>query len=498
MRNKHGLAKGLLVSQKRTPYVTAVIKYVKENRIPFHMPGHKQGRGVDHLLKSKNVFGESVFRYDLTEVDGLDYLNSPNGVILEAEKLAAKAFGSFKTYFLVNGSTVGNIAAILASVKEGEKIIVARNSHRSTTAGLILSGAVPIYAQPTLHPPSGLYPVTSRQEIARLLQKNRDVTAVHITSPTHVGFVSDIRGIREMTKKKKNILIVDEAHGAHFPFHPSLPESSIRLGADLVVQSVHKTLSSFTQTSMLHLNKNPFVEADYLEQILSLLQSSSPSTLLVMSLDMTRKQMAQQGFSLLERTLKLADKARREINSLKGFHCYGEEVVGTNDIVAIDRTKLLIDVSESGYTGTELERLLGRKYKIEIEMSDERNILCFVTIGDSEQTINSLISTLRSISLRSCANKNIENKPHQMPEMPKMIATPKEAFFAPKRRLDLRFSLGKISGEFIIPFPPDIPLIVPGEMITKAILNHIDWLKEKAIPLIGPSDKEINTILVLK
>lgn len=483
-------------SQKSMPYVSSVEKYVKERRTPFHMPGHKQGKGVNIILQ--RLWGKKIFKYDLTEVDGLDYVNAPAGVIADAEKLAAKAFKAEETFFLINGSTVGNQAAIMSLVGSNEKILVGRNSHQSTYAGLILSGAVPVYAKPTLHNLSGFYPVIGSKEIDILLNKNQDIKAVHITSPTHIGFMPDIEKIRELTQKRNLPLIVDEAHGSHFQFHEELPISAIALGADIVVQSTHKTIGSLTQTSMLHLVNSDHVSGAKLQSILRILQSSSPSTLFVMSLDAARYQMVNEGKRLLTRTLQLSRHLRNNINSIEGLYCYGKEIAGTDDIVDIDETKILINISKTGYTGYELEKILGRKYNIEIEMSDTNHILCFVTIGDTEQSINELINALKSIAQNPKETaKEGSNFFLPMPGIPELVLTPREAFFAQKKRIALKDSLGQISGEFIVPFPPDIPIILPGERINQEILDYVEYLKKNDTMIIGPEDTTLETIDVI-
>lgn len=480
------------LKQSSLPYVWAVDKYVKEKRIPFHMPGHKQGKGVNSVIKK--MWGEKVFSYDLTEVDGLDYLNAPNGVIGDAEALAAKAFGVVCTFFLINGSTVGNQAAILASVRPGEKILIPRNSHQSTYAGLILSGAVPVYVNATLHERSGLYPVVSESAVIDAFKNHPDIKAVHITSPTHCGFVSSTEKIGKFLYRKKTIFIVDEAHGSHFVFNSNFPKSSIGT-ADIVIQSTHKTLGSLTQTSMLHLPKENKIKKEDIQKILRILQSSSPSTILVMSLDAARQQMSMDGKVLLGKTLRLARQARIGINSIPGFHCYGREVIGTDDIYDIDETKLLIDVSDSGYSGIELEKILGRRHKIEIEMSDEKNILCFLTIGDSEESVSKLIFALKSIKLRKMHDRG--NFVPEFPQIPDLVVSPREAFFAKKKRVSLFQAIGEVSGEFLIPFPPDIPIIAPGERITKEIVDYVAYLKKSGIMGIGPKDMKLENIEIL-
>lgn len=482
-------------SQVTMPYVTAVEKYVSEKRVPFHMPGHKQGAGINSILHK--LWGKKIFQYDLTEVDGLDYVNAPTGVIAEAEKLAAEAFGVKSTFFLVNGSTLGNEAAILSLVKEGQKILVSRNAHQSTSAGIILSGAVPVYAKPTLHNESGFYPVTSHTEINSLLKLHPDIKVVHITSPTHIGFTSNINHIRNSTSSLNIPLIVDEAHGSHFQFHPELPKSAINYGADIVIQSTHKTLGALTQSSMLHLVTDTYISSEGIQNTLRLLQSSSPSTILVMGLDAARQQMAINGLRLLSRTLKLSRFARKRINDLGVYRCYGKEVIDDENIIDIDETKLLIDVSKTGYTGYEMEKILGRDYKIEIEMSDSKHILCFITIGDSNKSVNLLLQALDRIARKPKQINKVEIS-LPLPGIPELVLTPREAFFAEKKFVPLSQSVGLVSGEYIVPFPPDIPIIIPGERINSEVLGYIHYLKKNDTMVIGPQDSTLGQLLVIK
>jgi len=485
-----------IFNQREMPYVEAVSNYIKEKRVPFHMPGHKQGQGVNKTLKK--LWGNKVFLYDLTEVDGLDYLNGPEGVIRASEALAAKAFNVKHTYFLINGSTVGNQAALLSSVHEGEEIVIPRNSHQSTYSGLILSGAQPVYVSPTLHKKSGLYPVVGVNAVASALKNHPRAKAVHITSPTHCGFTSATSKIQENANEKNITFIVDEAHGSHFMFHPELPKSAILSKADLVIQSTHKTIGSLTQTSMLHIVRSDKVLEEEIQKILRVLQSSSPSTLFVMSLDAARQQMAIDGKELLMNTLELARYARSQINAMPGFFCYGKEVIYTDDIDDIDETKLLIDVSQSGYTGIELEKTLGRKYKIEIEMSDQKNILCFITIGDSERSVEKLLTALMSLPKQNISKPRKDYLIREIPQVPDLVLLPREAFFAKKRQVSLEKAVGEVSGEFIIPFPPDIPIIAPGERITREIVTYTRYLKRHGTKVIGPKDAELENIEVIK
>lgn len=481
--------------QKEMPYVSAVMEYVSKNRTPFKMPGHKGGKGMHPSLKK--IWGESIFKYDLAEVDGLDNVNVPTGVIKDAEELASQAFGSKATFFLVNGSTLGNQIAILTCVKKGEKILIARDAHQSVYVGLLLSGAVPVYVRPTLHKKSGLYGVVGSSTIADILRKNRDVTAVHITSPSQTGFLPDIKEISKFAHSKHIPLLVDEASGAHFGFHPSLPESAIK-NADIIVQSTHKTIGSLTQSAMLHIGKKSNISGEEIRSYIQLLQSSSPSTLLVMSLDGARQQMAMRGYELLEETLSLARYARSEINKTGTFFCYGREVAGTYDIADMDETRLLIDVSMTGYSGQEFEKLLGENYGIEIEMSDARHILCYITLGDCEKNIDKLLRAFKRIRRHASNSKISQIEIPPLPDLPDIVLSPRKAFFAKKQAVSLREAIGRTCAEFVVAFPPDMPIIVPGEKITKEIVKYIARLKGNSMVTVGMQDISLETIVVVK
>ena len=303
--------------------------------------------------------------------------------------------------------------------------------------------------------------------------------------------------ISNIVHNKHLPLLVDEASGAHFNFHPSLPASAIER-ADIVVQSTHKTIGSLTQSSMLHIGKKSNISEEKIRSYIQLLQSSSPSSLLVMSLDAARQQMATHGFNLLSETLQLARYARREINSMGTYICYGREVVGTDDITDMDETKLLIDVSQSGYSGYEFEKLLGRNYRIEVEMSDIRHILCYLTFGDSRKEVDRLIGALKEIREHQDKPKSSPIEIPPLSPLPEVILTPREAFFAGNKEVPLRESIGSICAEFVIAFPPDIPILVPGEKITEEVVAYIMRLKRNSMITVGMQDPSSDIFLVVK
>ena len=304
------------MNQNQTPLLDAIISNAKRPHAPFYTPGHKQGKGISSKLA--NYFGKAVFRADLTELTELDCLFAADGVIQQAQQLAAEAFGSSQTWFLVNGSTCGIEAAILATCHDGDKIILPRNVHSSVISGLILAGAIPIFINPEYDATLDIAHSITIQNLEKALQKHPDAKAVMMVYPTYYGVCGDIKAIAKLTHEYNIPLLVDEAHGAHFAFHPELPISALNAGADLTVQSIHKTLGAMTQASMLHIQGNR-ININRINKALQLTQSTSPSYILLASLDAARQQIALHGKELLTQTLQLAEKARKYIHKIPGL-----------------------------------------------------------------------------------------------------------------------------------------------------------------------------------
>ncbi|WP_043884156.1 aminotransferase class I/II-fold pyridoxal phosphate-dependent enzyme, partial [Caldanaerobacter subterraneus] len=419
-----------------TPLYDALMEYVKKETVPFHMPGHKQGR----VLPKEYI--ENLAKIDLTEVPGLDNLHNPDGPILEAEKLAAKAFGSKQAFFLVNGSTAGIYAAMYAVLNPTDKVLVMRNSHKSVYNGVVLTQSIPVYLLPEIDYENGIAMGIDVEKLEEVLQKERDVKAVVVTHPNYYGFCSDIEKIVDIVHKYGKILIVDEAHGAHFPFSNNLPKTSIKAGADIVVQSLHKTLTSFTQTSILHLNSDR-VDVDRLKYSLSLFQSTSPSYILMSSIDMAREYMEKEGKKRLEEVIQLALYVRREIDKMEGIRCLGEDIVGRYGIVDFDVTKLTISVKNLGIEGPEAEDFLRRECNIQVEMSDVYNILAMVTVGDDEKRVKMLLEGLKKLSKN---RKRVKFGDRILfPSLPEMELTPSEAVRKKKVRVPFEKAEGAIS-----------------------------------------------------
>jgi len=465
------------------PLYEALLDYVNNDIMPFHMPGHKQGRVLEKFYLN------NLAKFDLTEIPGLDNLHEPKGPILEAQRLAAKAFGVKESFFLVNGTTSGIYAAMFAVLNPGDKILMTRNSHKSVYNGLVLTGAEPVYINPEVDYenmiPMGIDPYILEQ----YLKKDNTIKAVIITYPNYYGFCSDIVNISDIVHKYNKILIVDEAHGAHFIFSKKLPVSSIEAKADIVIQSIHKTLPSFTQSSILHLNSMR-VDVNRLKYALTLFQSTSPSYILMASLDLARDYLEKDGKRKLEEAVKLSDYARNKLNNIEGIHCLGEEIKNKYGITDFDKTKLTISVKQLGLTGPEAEDFLRNEFKIQIEMADLNNILAMVTLADDKNHIDYLIKGIKALTAIKKPPLKEQFK-FVYPDTPQILLTPFDAVRRKRRVLPIDDAINLISADFLIPYPPGIPLICPGECIKKDMVNYIKLLYNKGIKVLGLKNNNI-------
>ncbi|RCX20939.1 arginine decarboxylase [Anaerobacterium chartisolvens] len=479
------------LDQKRTPLFDAVKKYVDDKVIQFHVPGHKQGRGIREL---SDYVGERVLQMDANGMEDLDYANNPTGVILEAERLMANAFGAQNAYFLVNGTSAGVQAMIMSACEPGDKIIIPRNAHKSTIGGIILSGAMPVYIQPEINERLGIAMGITEESFKKIIKEHPHSKAVFLINPTYYGAVSDLKAIVRIAHRHDMAVLVDEAHGAHMSFHDDFPLTAMEVGADMSAASMHKTAGSMTQSSVLLL-RSDMISPQKVKQVLNLTYTSSASYLLMCSLDIARKQLATSGSDMLENTLEMARWARREINSIKGLYAFGEELKGTPGCHDFDETKLGINVRGLGYTGYQMEAKLRKEYNIQIELSDLCNILAIVSIGDRREDLQALINALSDISSKV---GDVEYKNTVIiPQNPKMIVSPRDAFYSPKKMIPLEESIGEIAGEMVMAYPPGIPVICMGERITKDIVEYIGVLKQEKCELQGTSDPYVNYISVL-
>lgn len=479
------------IDQGATPLFDAVKNYVNSGVVQFHVPGHKQGRGIKEFSE---YIGERVLQMDANGMEDLDYINHPTGVIKESQELCAKAFNAGGAYFLVNGTTSGVQAMILAACDPGSEIILPRNAHRSAIGGMILSGAIPVFIKPVVERRLGFAMGVSTESVKETLRAHPCAKALFIINPTYYGPCSDIRSVTEAAHRYGIPVLADEAHGTHLYFHPELPTPAIRAGADMSALSVHKTGGSMTQSSLL-LRRGDLIGSERIQQALGLTYTSSASYPLMCSLDIARKQLAQNGRAMLTEALKLARYARKEINEIEGLTAFGRELMSSPGCFDFDETKLGVHVRQLGRSGCSIESLLRKKYNIQIELSDPYNILSVVTIADRQQDLDKLLAALAEIAADSDLRDG--GRLAELPETPDLIVSPREAFYGPKKTVELESSAGEISGEMIMAYPPGIPVVCMGERITKEVIDYIRILKEEKCELQGAADPRTDTIRVL-
>lgn len=482
------------LDQSETPLFDALMEYVNRETIPFHVPGHKKGVGIDKEFKQ--FIGENPFKIDVTVFKLVDSLHHPTGPIKKAQQLAADAYGSDAAFFSIHGTSGAIQSMIMSVVNSGDKLIIPRNVHKSVTAGIILSGAIPVYMQPALDKRVGIAQGVTPETVEETLKKNTDAKAVLIINPTYYGVATDIKKISDIVHSYNIPLIVDEAHGPHLGFNDNLPMSAIEAGADMCSQSTHKIIGALTQCSLLHVCSER-IDINRVHQVLSLLQTTSPSYILMASLDCARRQIALHGEELLNKSIELSNYLRYEINRIKGFYCFGEEILGNEGVTALDPTKITINCRELGITGYDLDMILSNKYHIQMELSDLYNVLAVGSFGDTKEAIDTLLHALREISSEYFVKENKKSDFLDIPNIPKQIRIPRDAFNSPKKSLLLKNSIGMISGEFLMAYPPGIPILCPGEEITKEIVDYVQKLKDTGLYVQGTEDPEVEYIKVV-
>jgi arginine decarboxylase len=467
----------------------------------FCTPGHKQGHGVFEAIAT--LMGSSVFQVDFPDLPGLNLFDR-EGVLAKSQALAAETFGAERTWFLVNGSSGGLMAAILATCGTQDKIILPRTVHQSAIAGLILSGAWPIFVHPEYDPSLDLVYCPTPETIEQALREHPEAKAVLIGSPTYQGICADVAAIAAITHAHNIPLIVDEAHGAHFGFHPRLPPSALSAGADLVIQSTHKVLSAFTQASMLHLQGN-HIDAERIQRVLQMLQSTSPSNLLLASLDAARQQMATEGYALMAQTLMLAEEGRSQLKSL-GLSILDDTQVGRLGCHCLDLTRLTVQVSAFGLDGFTVDEVLQGE-SIFCELPTFRQVTFIITAGNTVGDLQRLTSAFQKILdangqtqaqagavtglVRSLQNTPLVGSPQSLQ------LTPREAFFAASAQIKVAQAVGCISAEVICPYPPGIPILLPGEPITQAAIEMIQSILSAGGFVTGGADATCQSFRVV-
>ncbi|NLN48011.1 MAG: aminotransferase class V-fold PLP-dependent enzyme [Clostridiales bacterium] len=477
------------------PLFKSIKDYADSNVLPFHMPGHKRGR-IYKKLGLGSLF-ENILKMDTTEVPGVDNLFCPVGPLLKAQKMAAESFGADHSFFLINGTTAGIYAMILSTTNPGDKIIIPRNAHRSAISASILGRLQPVYLLPEIDEQMGIAMGIKPETIEKALIRNPDAKAVLITSPTYYGACSDLKSIAGIVHKHGKVLLVDEAHGSHFVFHKDLPKSALASGADMTAQSTHKTLLSMTGSSMLH-TKGERLDIEKVKFYLQLVQTTSPSHVMLASLDAARYIMDKYGYILLDECMKYSDMVRKEINQRTEFYCLSYEKIGENGIYDIDPLRLTVCVKEGGLTGNEANRILRDKYKIQVELSDINNIAAITTVADGEEDYNKFLDAICSLS-ESVHKKQTHIGYKELPKsLPKIAVKPYEAIHKGSEMVELSKSIGLISAEMVIPYPPGIPVIMPGEVIDRDIVDYLIQCKESGVRISGTIDSNLDRIKIIK
>ena len=478
------------LSQINAPIYEALRKFRRMRVVPFDVPGHKRGRGNMELTE---FLGEDCMNVDVNSMKPLDNLCHPVSVIKDAEELAAEAFGAANAFFMVGGTTSAVQSMIMYACKEGDKIIMPRNVHRSAINALILTGAVPVYVNPDVNHKLGIALGMSVSQVEQAIRDNPDAKAIMVNNPTYYGICSDLKRITELAHKHGMLVLVDEAHGTHFYFGENFPVTAMAAGADCASVSMHKSGGSLTQSSFLLLGKN--INADYMRQVINLTQTTSASYLLLSSLDISRKRLALGGREIFAQTVEMAEYARSEINEIGGYYAYSRELINGDSIFDFDVSKLSIYTLPIGLAGIEVYDLLRDEYDIQIEFGDIGNVLAYISVGDRKRDIERLISALAEIKRRF--GKSGADMLTQEYISPVVAETPRKAFYAKKRSLPLEETAGLVCSEFVMCYPPGIPILAPGELITDEIIEYIKYAKEKGCQMTGTEDINIERLNVL-
>ena len=479
------------LTQQDTP-IRKALEEQRYNRLAhFDVPGHKGGRGNKEL---RDFLGEECMRLDMNSMKPLDNLCHPVSVIKEAQELAAEAFGAKEAFFIVNGTTAAVQAMIMSVCKAGEKVIMPRNVHRSAINALVVNGAIPVYINPGTNKQLGIPLGMSVEDVKKAIIENKDAKAVLVNNPTYYGICSNLREIVKLAHENDMLVLVDEAHGTHLYFNDDLPVSAMEAGADMAAVSMHKTGGSLTQSSILLTNEK--VNSDYVRHIINLTQTTSGNYLLLSSLDIARKNMYMNGKEMVKKTLDFASYARDEINKLGGYYAFGEELIDGDMVYGFDSTKLSIHTRDIGLAGIEVYDLLRDDYGIQIEFGDIGNILAIISAGDRNIEIERLIAALSEIKRLHQKDKaglfdHEYIKPH-------IVMGPQQAFYSRKVSLPIEKSEGRVCGEFVMCYPPGIPILAPGELITKDVVNYIMYAKEKGCFMTGTQDMKIENICVVE
>jgi arginine decarboxylase len=465
------------LDQDRVPLFEALHAYTTQVRAPFHVPGHKMGQAAPAAWRS--FLGPQALSIDLTEAPGLDDLHAPEGAIAEAQALAAEAFGAAQSFFLVGGTTAGLHALILSACQPGETLAVPRHAHRSILGAMILGGVMPAWVRSQFDPELDIATGVEPNSLAAAL---RGATAGLLIHPTYYGMVGDLAAEIQQIHSHTMPVLVDEAHGSHFAFHPALPPSALSLGADGVAQSTHKTGTSLTQSSICHLGHGGSLQPERLKAMLRLVQSTSPSYLLMASLDFARRELALHGRMAWDEAIEMAHATNKRLSALKGIRVHPVQ----------DPTKLLINVRGRGLTGFQAAEALWSQ-GVAVETSGLGYVLAVLTPGNKLDTVDALVHAVNHLPTGPGAPPSPPEPP-----WPEQVVTPREAYLGPKDAVNLAEAVGRVAAELVAPYPPGIPVLAPGERITLDVVAYLRRALQEGHHLQGPADSHLHSIQVIR
>ena len=488
---------GAVPPQSETPYLDALRAYAERDPGRFHVPGHKGGRAADPGLVE--ALGERAVALDIPALTpGIDQGPEPTP-FQQAQALAAGAWGARRSWFLVNGASQGNHVAMLTLAHMGREAVVQRNAHSSTIDGLVISGLRPTFVAPELDPELGIAHCIGPEALERALAAAPGAAGATVVSPTYFGAVADVAGLAEVAHARGVPLIVDESWGAHFPFHPELPAPALRCGADLVISSTHKIVGSVTQSAIVHLGHGNLLDEQVVDRCVTLVESTSPSSLLGGSLDAARRLAVTQGERLLARTLAGLAEVRAAIRALPGLDVLDEGLVGAPGVHAYDPLRVAVDVRGSGATGYELARLMRERDDVLVELAGENVLVAvFGLAEDAAATGARLVEALRG-ALAALPDPGDRGHEAFAPPPPwgELALTPREAFLGPQEVLPAREAIGRVAAESLAAYPPGIPNVLPGERLTAETLDYVQQALDHGGSLRGASDRLLRTVRVV-
>ena len=474
------------------PLVEAMLRYKQENIYPLHTPGHKGGRGMEHLLRQE--LGGSI-SMDVSLMSELDDIHEPETYIKEGQRLAAKVYGSDACFWAVNGTSQAIHAMLMTALQPGEKLLLPRNAHRSVAGGLILGGIEAVYVQPLYNQDFGIHTQVTAEQVAEALDKDKNIRAVLLTSPNYYGIAADVRKIAEICHKRGIVLLVDEAHGPHLGFSPLLPDSALHCGADACAQSTHKILGAMTQCSMLHV-RGERLSLQHAADVMSLLTTTSPNYLLMASLDAARAQVQAGGREMAENAVGAAKKLRQLCKSFAGLQVLELQDCGG---LALDITKVTLNVSGWGYTGIQVGEAL-RQSGVAVELVDAKNVLFLVTYADENHDYADALQRIKAVLQALEQNKRPLAATPQVGPVPaaESLLDPRQVFYSEKLALPLAEAENAVCGEQVSFYPPGIPVLLPGEKISREIIEYCTQMKALGLPVSGPADSSLETIRIVR